>query len=86
MLRCDEVARLLAGPELAPREGRFRRWWGLKLHLAMCDQCHEYARGLGRLRAGARALWARSGPAAGQAERLHEQILRAAQSERDRTV
>lgn len=76
MLRCNEVAELLAGPEKAP--GGLRQWWALRMHLLFCDKCREYARGLGRLRGAVRALWAESGPDAERVERLRAEIRRAA--------
>ena len=76
MLRCKEVAELLAGPEKAP--GGFRQWWALRMHLMFCDKCREYALGLGRLRRSVRALWAESGPGEERVERMRAEVRRAA--------
>lgn len=78
MLRCNEVAEILAGPEKA--RGGWRQWWAVRLHLLMCDKCREYSVGMRRLRRAARLIWRESRPEKGRIERLRHEVRRAAES------
>lgn len=47
MLRCNEVARILASDEL--QDAGWMRRLSMRLHLAMCRHCGRYARLIDRL-------------------------------------
>ena len=47
MLRCNEIARLVASDQF--RDASWMRRMSLRMHLAMCHRCRRYARQIERL-------------------------------------
>ena len=74
MLKCKEVARLLASDEL---EGaRLHRRLSVRAHLLMCRHCRRYAAQLRALGSAARDLWGTKEPDTEAIARLRGSILR----------
>ncbi len=73
MLRCNEVARMVASDEF--RDAGWVRRLSLRMHLAMCRRCRRYARQINLLGAEARRSWTATDADESALQRI-EQALR----------
>ena len=73
MLRCNEVARMLASDQL--QDAGWIRRFSLRMHLAMCRHCRRYARQLDLIGAEARRSWTATDADESALQRI-EQALR----------
>ncbi len=74
MLRCNEVARILASDLLD--DLAWGRRLALQMHLLMCRHCRRYARQLRAIGTAARRLWGEESVDPSTLERLERGILR----------
>ena len=77
MLQCREVSRLIASEDI--RHAGLARRLELRLHLAMCRQCRNYARQVGLMGSVARRLWGAESEDPEEIARLERDVLEAAE-------
>ena len=82
MLRCSEVARMVASDEF--RDAGWIRRLSLRMHLAMCRHCRRFARQVDRLGTEARRSWTATDADESALQRI-EQALRDRSSNADST-
>ncbi len=72
MLRCSEIARIVASDEF--RDAGWIRRLSLRMHLAMCRHCRRYARQINLLGAEARRSWTATDADESALQRIEETL------------
>ncbi len=72
MLRCNEVAMILASDQL--QDAGWMRRLSLRMHLAMCRRCRRYAKQIALLGDQARRMWTATAADESALQRIEETL------------